>query len=57
MYWGSRGIPDKLEDVAAFYEAVFQAIVKGELDAQIGKLRGERSAALTGRTGTRKKAA
>jgi hypothetical protein len=46
------GNPDffigKLEDVAAFYDAVTKAIEAGELDAQIGKLQTERSAKLTG---------
>ena len=41
-------ISEKLEDVATFYDAVAKAIQAGELDAQIGKLQAERSAALTG---------
>ncbi|MSP01797.1 MAG: hypothetical protein EXR07_12225 [Acetobacteraceae bacterium] len=41
-------IGDKLEDVAAFYDAVITAITKGELDTQIGKLQADRSAALRG---------
>lgn len=46
-----------LPDVATFYDAVAVAIAAGELDAQIGKLQAERSAALTGKTGAHKKAA
>ena len=41
-------ISDKLEDVAKFYDAVGEAILKGELDAPIAKMQAERSAALTG---------
>jgi len=44
-------IGPKLEDVGTFYDAVSEAIQKGELDAQILKLQTERSAALTGRRG------
>ena len=59
---GEKGETDmfigpKLEDVATFYDAVAVAITAGELDAQIGKLQEARSAALTGKTGARKKAA
>ena len=51
-------IGPKLEDVTTFYDAVAEAIGKGELDGPIAKLQGERSAALTGRMGgARKKAA
>lgn len=39
-------ISDKLTDVLTFYGAVKIAIDKGELDAQIGKLQAEKSAAL-----------
>jgi len=46
-----------LTDVASFYDAVAAAIAAGELDAEIGKLQSDRSAALTGKTGTRKRAA
>lgn len=49
------GQPDlfigKLEDLPAFYDAVATAIEAGELDAQIGKLQSERSAALRGSRG------
>jgi hypothetical protein len=38
-----------LADVSAFYDAVATAITAGELDAQIGVLQSERSAALTGK--------
>ena len=41
-------ISEKLEDVAAFYDAVAKAIQAGELDAQIGKLMADRSASLKG---------
>jgi hypothetical protein len=41
-------ISDKLADVLTFYGAVKIAIGKGELDAQIGKLQAEKSAALKG---------
>ena len=41
-------ISEKLEDVAAFYDAVSAAITKGELDAPIAKLQAERSASLRG---------
>jgi hypothetical protein len=47
---GEKGETDmligELKDVLAFYGAVKIAIGKGELDAQIGKLQSERSAAL-----------
>ena len=43
-------IGPKLETVTAFYDAVADAIAAGELDAQIGKLQAERSAALAGKT-------
>ena len=41
-------ISEKLEDVAAFYDAVSLAISKGELDVQIAKLQAEKSASLSG---------
>ena len=41
-------ISEKLEDVAKFYDAVGEAILKGELDAPIAKMQAERSAALKG---------
>ena len=41
-------IGDKLEDVAAFYDAVADSIAKGELDGPIGKLQADRSASLKG---------
>jgi hypothetical protein len=47
------GQPDlligKLDDVATFYDAVAQAISKGELDSQIADLQTKRSAALSGK--------
>lgn len=46
-------IGDDLKDVMNFYAAVKIAIGKGELDAQVGKLQADRSAALTkGKEGT-----
>jgi hypothetical protein len=39
-----------LDNVLAFFSAAAEAIQKGELDAAIGKLQAERSAALKGKT-------
>lgn len=48
-----NGQPDhligKLGDVHRFYDAVIEAVEKGELDAQIGTLQAEKSAALRGK--------
>jgi hypothetical protein len=46
----------KLEDLTAFYDSVVEAIGKGELDGPIGKLQADRSAALKGKTGTKRAA-
>jgi hypothetical protein len=52
-------IGDKLDGLQSFYDAVIEAVRKGELDAAISELQQKRSAALLGRTGggRKKKAA